>query len=141
VRRVTGLLLASKRQHSDIVEESSISSLPVLQILMERAELFQLAMTFLNLRRTDGADQALWKKISRKKSRWSKKEAHIAQLQALVLDRDRALEDLRAALKEYAEHLTALQKKSETLERDRAELQKTISWRIHAHLGESEEGL
>ena len=88
------------------------------------AEVFQMAMALLNLRRTEGADQELWKRIAQK-------EAHIAHLETLVVERDRAIADLRRALNECAGNLA----------KARADLEKTISWRIYAGVKRLRKGL
>ncbi len=84
------------------------------------AEIFQLAMTLLNMRRTEGADQELWREIAQK-------EAHIAHLQTLVGERDQVIADLRNALKEYSESLENVQ-----AELERANLEKSVSWRVYS---------
>lgn len=84
------------------------------------AELFQLGMMLLNMRRTEGADEELWKVIAQK-------EAHIAQLQALVGERNQAISDLRVALGNYSQSLETV---SAALEK--ANLEKSLTWRVYS---------
>lgn len=81
--------------------------------------LFQLLMSFLQLKREAGFDRGLQERIV-------ERERHVAQLETLVMERNGQIQDLRRVLNEYHENLTASQAKLQNTEVRMAEYGKAL---------------